>query len=552
MTDLSVWIKIITGIVSLAVIFFTQVLPWLKKKRDQVSLEKRFGAELYSKGVIEQAIRFYIQPECKILTNNNISEQKNIFKFFDDALNQPIDYKYIFLLGDTGIGKTSFLLNYFIRNLRRSCRKRFNLYLLPLGLADRDDQIGAITNKNNIVLFLDGLDEDFLIDYVGYQNRIDQLIELTKEFKKVVITCRPKILSEDKKIPTETNVKKPLYPIKLDSTRYHNPCIVNILPFTDEQVKTYLKYRYPIWQIKRRQQVQKIANKLEALKYHPMILEYVDKLINMSNVTFEIYENIIQNLLKREKSSLKGNDLKSIQIFINQFTVFSYMQFGESGLDKLSNNQLKELATMWNSPMTNFDGLENYQLFMNPPLRDYVVIKEFWEKGGRSGLQWTKQMKKLFLEMLRIKFEQEQKLPERFYEVDLANIEGVNLAKLHQAQFSKAQKANKSVEELRDRGQAIIDSRYWHSKQEIKEGIMVKDDKTDLVYYQAISSEVNNISPDVYVQKLNAQKFAGYNDWRLPTLGEALCLIEYNEMCDLNNDSIFEKRKSWIVVRRFS
>jgi hypothetical protein len=53
---------------------------------------------------------------------------------------------------------------------------------------------------------------------------------------------------------------------------------------------------------------------------------------------------------------------------------------------------------------------------------------------------------------------------------------------------------------------------------------------------------------DTYVGTLNANKFAGFSDWRPPTLEEAMSLMEpeANKENDRYIDPIFERKQSWI------
>ena len=57
------------------------------------------------------------------------------------------------------------------------------------------------------------------------------------------------------------------------------------------------------------------------------------------------------------------------------------------------------------------------------------------------------------------------------------------------------------------------------------------------------------VYPDAekYVDALNSQRFAGYTDWRLPTLDEAMSLMESEEKNGaLRIDSVFDETQTKI------
>ncbi|MDZ7363378.1 MAG: hypothetical protein ONB46_22065 [candidate division KSB1 bacterium] len=119
----------------------TKVYPWWRTWRDWRSFRKRQGAEIYTREDIVRATTCYIRPNCQHLDPAGGEEswllapvQENLFHAVDRILASPNDYKYAILLADSGMGKTSFVLNYYAdhwRHWRR--RQRFDLALVPLG-----------------------------------------------------------------------------------------------------------------------------------------------------------------------------------------------------------------------------------------------------------------------------------------------------------------------------------------------------------------------------------------------------------------------------------
>ncbi len=76
----------------------------------------------------------------------------------------------------------------------------------------------------------------------------------------------------------------------------------------------------------------------------------------------------------------------------------------------------------------------------------------------------------------------------------------------------------------------------------------VIDHATGLMWHQSGSKKcLNWENSKVWVRNLNIRGYAGYNDWRLPTMEEAASLLESKQMNgDLFIDPVFDKKQIWI------
>jgi hypothetical protein len=77
---------------------------------------------------------------------------------------------------------------------------------------------------------------------------------------------------------------------------------------------------------------------------------------------------------------------------------------------------------------------------------------------------------------------------------------------------------------------------------------LVIDHATGLTWQQSGSKDsMTYADAENYIRELNKKGVAGYNDWRLPTLEEAMSLMEPSEKHgDLYIDPVFDKTQRWI------
>jgi hypothetical protein len=89
---------------------------------------------------------------------------------------------------------------------------------------------------------------------------------------------------------------------------------------------------------------------------------------------------------------------------------------------------------------------------------------------------------------------------------------------------------------------------HGYEKKPIGKDNLVIDNATGLIWHQSGSGdEINWYDAKEWVRSLNIRGYAGYNDWRLPMVEEAVSLLESNKKSsNLYIDTIFDRRQSSI------
>lgn len=407
-------------LVTIATTLSTKTVPWFAAKLKSRSVAKRLGPEFTVAG-IHRSIRYYVRALCQDLDPAGGEEprlvfgvQQKLFEALDKVLTHPTEYNFVILLADSGMGKTSALINYYARHLRRF-RKPFNLCLIPLGIPDADERIAAIKDRAGTVLFLDALDEDTLA-IVDHVERLRTLLQSTRDFERVLISCRTQFFSKDEEIPRETGKIKVSARAAGEAAEYYFHKIY-LSPFTDEQVSKYLKRRYPIWRLKRRRKAKEIVRKIPNLTVRPMLLAHVDDIVQADRKiesSYQLYQEMVDAWLTREQGFIKERD--NLLQFSERLAVDIYLNRAERGSERIQKDELVALAREWGialedwklsgRSLLNRDAEGNYK-FAHRSIMEYLFVQRFLQ-GELACLEveWTDQMKDFFLEVLEHDFQQ--------------------------------------------------------------------------------------------------------------------------------------------------
>jgi len=547
---------------------------WWKRWRTE-SVLRKLPPEFYAPGTIRFSTQYYLPPFCSEKDPTQADKddlkkipKKKLFKFIDDFLSNKKPDRFMTLLGDSGTGKTSFVLNYYARNQRRWW-KRLPIRIIPLGVPEVEKHISAIENKNETVLFLDGFDEDTKA-FENPGERLQQLWECCRDFRRLVITCRTQFFSSDEALPRETPI------------RYHGPKAANmpgvyrnliryLMPFEDKQVKQYLRLRYPFWHWNTRRKAFRTVRKIPRLSMRPMLLAYIPDLLDKDyRYTFELYEEMVNAWLQREKGVLPGVTIEALREFSERLAVDLYVNSEDRGATRIHYEQLEPLAQRWNILLNKWEmtsrSLLNrdaggYYKFAHRSIMEFLFVKRFlkWDDQTRN-ISWSDQIQTFLWETLPLLRQRGELLP---FSLDGVNLNRYNVEVPIQLRNEPIENklSDVQVKEMLRKHNFFDINRYkigkglahdYRSYNKEGERVLI-DFKTNLMWQKSGTKEgVIYKKAREYINQLNKNQFAGYHDWRLPTLEEAMSLIEtaQKEGC-LYINPLFDKTQQYIWTSDF-
>lgn len=298
-------ITVISGIVKL--------IRWAILKNHQWLLNENLRP-YFSISDVDRATRYYIPTKFQNVSpladdepgrsHLASAKQELMPMFFDKAFKDNGDNtKYYLILADAGMGKTTFMTNLFLNYTARPIKNLFGINanqgmkLFPLGSPDIWKDIEKIENKRDTILLLDAFDEDIkAVD--DYDLRMKEILEATKEFKEIVITCRTQFFPSDKEIPDDTGYTT--FGGEQESYKFYR---VYLSVFDEKDIKKYLKKRFSFFQRSKRKKAFQIVKKSPNLVMRPMLLSYINDLVDENRTfeySYEIYEVLVDKWIERE------------------------------------------------------------------------------------------------------------------------------------------------------------------------------------------------------------------------------------------------------------
>jgi hypothetical protein len=220
----------------------------------------------------------------------------DLFSTVRRAIGDKEGIQFLILLGDYGTGKSYFLAYLYYWLKRREWRTVTRVKLIRLITQNLDQHIVAIPvdERSQTILLLDGFDED-LKAIRSVAERFVEIVSMTQEFKKVIITSRLNFWGELK--PETVNAF-------VENFEARRLCLY-LQPFSERQVKRYLYRKFAFRPLRARSIVKqlRVNDVFRDLSTRPLLLSYFDRdvLSGIENITeyLPYLDNGRKNLKRR-------------------------------------------------------------------------------------------------------------------------------------------------------------------------------------------------------------------------------------------------------------
>jgi len=380
-------------LLSSSVIFiFTAMIYILLSQQKSKLLNKLFLREFFDNHTLQFSTRYYIEHNCSSVDpcyeseiRNLLVTEEKVFQCIDKFIDEGnYNVKYLLLLADSGMGKTTFLLNYFVRNQKLVRKKKKKIEIIPLGIRNPDKYIDKIVDKKDTILFLDAFDEDIKA-IKDHRKRIAELMDKCSDFNKLLITCRTQFFTNDEEIPKESGIIK-VGPRRIGEKRIYIFHKLYLCPLNDDQIIKYLK-KYYRWNTNKRKKAFNLVTQIPYLAVRPMLLTYIPDLVNIETddikYAYQIYEIMIQSWIERETLWVNSTDLLK---FSEMLAYDLYINREKRGAEKIPASEISALAKKWEISLENWqltgrsllnrDAEGNYK-FAHRSIMEFLFIKKY-------------------------------------------------------------------------------------------------------------------------------------------------------------------------------
>lgn len=243
---------------------------------------------------------------------SQVSGQSLISFYLNHVLTESNNSARLFcILAGSGMGKTTVSVHLCAEYLRKYKKGKHPYNICILTLADKNviSKIEKIEEHGKTILILDALDEnrEAAENYEQFQQQLDNVIA---DFRFVIITCRTQFFQSEEDELKNTNI-----PNRGKDKGYLSFIKHYISPLNKNEIEDYLlkKFRY---KLKKRKRAVKIVNQCSSLMVRPLLLSYIDLLVEKKetyDTITSIYDALIQKWIEREVANIKNEQERKKQ-----------------------------------------------------------------------------------------------------------------------------------------------------------------------------------------------------------------------------------------------
>lgn len=331
-----------------------KIIRWFSALIGAPRLRRELASTIFDDDALKEAVRFYVPPRCTKSDPAHDSEPFAAATAESGCIFQVVNRllaeghtRHILVLADSGMGKTSFLLNFFFRNYSRVFRRPRNLLLVSLARPGAEEIIKSLDVKRQAgtILLLDALDED--VDARGrVTDRLGSLLLKASTYRGVIITCRSQFFRSDADIPSQTGVAR-IGAVRATTSKEYQLERLYLAPFDDRLVRRYLWSRFPIWNFRARKRAWLVVRRVPSLSVRPMLLSCIAELIDgelHAKLPIDIYESMVDAWAVRERGWVSKQILLRFSALL---AVELYTRRAELGGELASADELERLAESW-------------------------------------------------------------------------------------------------------------------------------------------------------------------------------------------------------------
>ncbi|MBO7615649.1 MAG: hypothetical protein J6T22_00440 [Bacteroidales bacterium] len=309
----------------------------------------------------------------------------NVFR--ENNSNPP----YYCILGGSGIGKSTFVVH-----LVRSYINKYNKESLPYPIKlvncgekteDKDNfiinRINSIDDKNNTILIIDALDESHAA-ISSFNEFFSSLRELICQFRIVVLTCRTQFFEKYEDEPSLLPIRDPKTKKSKQFKKYY------VSPLYDYEIQHYLNKKY-LLKFMAKKKAKLIVEKCKKLMARPLLLSYIDDLVNSDTKNYsisKIYEIIIDKWLEREANFAAFNNINQYKKDLFDFSSEIALCIAQTNEN---NDSINDIISKYSSIITkkNLTGRsllnrnsQNDYKFAHKSFMEYLVAKQLFENNN--------------------------------------------------------------------------------------------------------------------------------------------------------------------------